>query len=515
MSSYEEKVYSLIYDYHDDMDSNLLAYDLLGFLFLKYLSEKLLKTLNNTLQTYEMTYEEAYDDQKIREELKKEAIEKIGYFIQPKLLFSNMVIGIITKENVITLLNEAFQEIQDSSINTPSENAFKDIFEDMNFSAPYFGDNENQIKANISKILLDMTVYGMEDENMDDDSIANAFDMILHYLSKYFQRELSYYPTSPSLVSLLSKILSNKKEIERIYDPVCGTGELLKESSRKTKISHIYGQEENKAIYNLARMNLLIHGFEYNQIDIRLGNSLENPDENHKNLKFDAIISSPPFSAKWAGDDSLLKDPRFSDYDTLAPKNKADYAYIQHMLYHLDQEGTMAVLVPPGVLFREGAEANIREHIITKQNCLDAVIGLPSHLTYSASIPTCILIFKKSRENKDNILFIDASAQYKNHHYRKIMMPSQIHKIVKTYNERKEEENYSHLATIEEIQKNNYNLNINKYVETSQNNIDLSEIRAELARTEKELKEVNDEIIECCKKVMDFDDMRLVLKLLK
>jgi type I restriction enzyme M protein len=248
-------------------------------------------------------------------------------------------------------------------------------------------------------------------------------------------------------------------------------------------------------------MNMILHGVKYNQFDIKQGDSLEKPQ--HMNKKFDAVVANPPFSAKWSSSKKFMDDERFSAYGKLAPKSKADYAFVQHMIHHLNEQGTLAVVLPHGVLFRGAAEGTIREYLIKELNYLDAVIGLPKNIFYGTSIPTCILVFKKCREEDDNILFIDASEHYEKVKNQNKVRSEDIEKIVNTYAERKEEDKYSHVATLEEIKENDYNLNIPRYVDTFEEEepIDLDELVDELEKIEKEIQEVDDKIIEYCKEL--------------
>jgi type I restriction enzyme M protein len=271
--------------------------------------------------------------------------------------------------------------------------------------------------------------------------------------------------------------------------------------SKETEVKDFYGQELNQTTYNLARMNMILHGIRYNQFDIKLGDCLENPQ--HSDMKFDAVVANPPFSAKWSSDKKFMNDERFKEYEKLAPKSKADYAFVQHMIHHLNQQGTLAVVLPHGVLFRSAAEEKIRRHLIEEKNYLDAVIGLPKNIFYGTSIPTCILVFKKLRKHSDNILFIDASEHYEKVKNQNKLREEDIEKIMTTYKERIEEDKYSHIATMEEIIENDYNLNIPRYVDTFEEEepIDLDELVNELEQIEKEIKEVDDKIIEYCEEL--------------
>ena len=273
---------------------------------------------------------------------------------------------------------------------------------------------------------------------------------------------------------------------------------MLLRVARECEVEDFYGQELNQTTFNLARMNMILHGVKYDDFDIQQGDTLENPM--HRGMKFEAIVANPPFSANWSSDSSFLDDERFSAYGKLAPKPKADYAFVQHMIHHLDENGTMGIVLPHGVLFRGAAELTIRKYLIEEKNYLDAVIGIPANVFYGTSIPTCILIFKKCREEGQDVLFIDASKGFEKVKNQNKLRPEDIEKIVNTYANREEIEKYSHKATIDEINENDFNLNIPRYVDTFEEEepIDLDEVCDELQQIAIEMEEVDDEIKKYC-----------------
>jgi type I restriction enzyme M protein len=246
-------------------------------------------------------------------------------------------------------------------------------------------------------------------------------------------------------------------------------------------VSNFYGQEMNRTTYNLARMNMILHGVHYRQFDIKQEDTLERP-QHLAVLPFEAIVANPPFSAQWSANPLFTSDDRFSQYGRLAPSSKADFAFVQHMIHHLAENGTMAIVLPHGALFRSGAEAHIRRYLIENKNFLDAVIGLPANIFYGTSIPTCILVFKKCRENPDDILFIDASQYFDKVKTQNVLRTKDIDLIIEVYRYRTELPKYSKKATLEEIAKNDYNLNIPRYVDTfeAEESIDIDAIAKEL-----------------------------------
>jgi type I restriction enzyme M protein len=296
--------------------------------------------------------------------------------------------------------------------------------------------------------------------------------------------------TPQEVSKILAKIVTTgKHKLKSVYDPTCGSGSLLLRVAKEVKeVNNFYGQEMNRTTYNLARMNMILHGVHYRKFDIKQEDTLERPQ--HIEQQFEAIVANPPFSAQWSANPLFTSDDRFSQYGKLAPGSKADYAFVQHMIYHLAENGIMAIVLPHGALFRGGAEQHIRRYLIENKNFLDAVIGLPANIFYGTSIPTCIMVFKKCRENPDDILFIDASNEFEKVKTQNKLRPQHIQKIVETYRDRKEIEKYSHLATLQEVADNDYNLNIPRYVDTFEEEepVDLVAVKAEIQKLDTETK---------------------------
>ncbi len=253
----------------------------------------------------------------------------------------------------------------------------------------------------------------------------------------------------------------------------------------------------NRTTYNLARMNMILHGVHYRKFDIKQEDTLERPQ--HNDQQFEAIVANPPFSAQWSANPLFLSDDRFSQYGRLAPSSKADFAFVQHMVYHLAENGTMAIVLPHGALFRGGAEQHIRTYLIENKNFLDAVIGLPANIFYGTSIPTCIMVFKKCRENPNDILFIDASNDFEKVKTQNQLRPVDIDKIISHYRNRTELAKYSKRASLEEIAKNDYNLNIPRYVDTFE-----AETQIDIEAIALEIKNLNARSIEIDKTIADF-----------
>jgi type I restriction enzyme M protein len=284
---------------------------------------------------------------------------------------------------------------------------------------------------------------------------------------------------------LAQLVTAGKTQLKSVYDPTCGSGSLLLRVAKEVKdVSAFYGQEMNPTTYNLCRMNMIMHDVHYKRFDIKNEDTLERPQ--HYDLRFEAIVANPPFSANWSASPLFMSDDRFSGYGKLAPSSKADFAFVQHMVHQLADNGTMAIVLPHGVLFRGGAEGHIREYLIKEKNYLDAVIGMPANIFYGTSIPTCILVLKKDRykdtERSRNVLFIDASQHFEKVKTQNVLRKEDIDKIISTFENRTEEDKYSHLAPLSEVETNDYNLNIPRYVDTfeEEDAIDLKAITTEL-----------------------------------
>lgn len=285
----------------------------------------------------------------------------------------------------------------------------------------------------------------------EEDILGDAYEYLISQFASSAGKKAGEFYTPQQVSKILAKIVTlDKKNLRNVYDPTCGSGSLLLRVSKEAVVGEFYGQELNQSTYNLARMNMVLHDVKFDDFNIEQGDSLENPL--HFGMKFEAIVANPPFSAKWSADQSFMDDERFSVYGKLAPKSKADFAFVQHMIYHLDENGTMAILLPHGVLFRGAAEGVIRKYLIKDKNYLDAVIGLPANIFYGTSIPTVILVFKKCRIDDADILFIDASKYFDKVKNQSILSNEDVERIIDTYQKRVEIDKFSYLATMAEIE---------------------------------------------------------------
>ena len=488
---------------------------ILGFIFYKYLSEKMEIFANEILKQDKVKFREVTpampDFEDYLKAIKEEALEKLGYFLKPEELFSEIAIrgkgenneedhfdeektGFILEDVQKILLN-----IQLSTMGTDSEEDFDNLFEDMDLNSTKLGKTAEARNAIIAKVLTHLNKIDFKLEHTELDVLGDAYEYLIGQFASNAGKKAGEFYTPQEVSTILAKIVTTgKQKLKSVYDPTCGSGSLLLRVAKEVDdVSDFYGQEMNRTTYNLARMNMILHGVHYREFDIKQEDTLERPQ--HIDMQFEAIVANPPFSAKWSANPLFTSDDRFSQYGKLAPSSKADFAFVQHMIHHLAENGTMALVLPHGALFRSGAEQHIRTYLIENKNYLDAVIGLPPNIFYGTAIPTCILVFKKCRENPDDVLFIDASSDYEKGTQNQIRKQD-INKIVKTYKNRKPEEKYSYVASLKEIKEHDYNLNIPRYVDTFMEDIliDIDEVADRVIRINKDIQETEKEIVEFC-----------------
>lgn len=482
---------------------------ILGFIFYKYLSEKQYLYANELLEGEEVTDYKEVTDTETLDAIKDESLLKLGYFLQPKELFSELAKkGNADTESesnyIIEDLQAVMNHIEQSTMGTESEEDFNALFEDLDLTSTKIGRTVGARNEVIVKILNHLDKIDFKLQDIDADVLGDAYEYLIAKFAAGAGKSAGEFYTPQQVSKILAKIVTTgKTKLKSVYDPTCGSGSLLLRVAREVEdVGEFYGQELNRTTYNLARMNMILHDVHYRDFNIEQEDTLENPQ--HLEKRFEAVVANPPFSAHWKSDKNPLNntDERFSQYGRLAPKTKADYAFITHMIYQLADNGIMATVVPHGVLFRGAAEGTIREYLIKELNYLDAVIGLPANIFYGTSIPTCILVFKKCREVDDNIVFIDASGE---NHYIKNgnqneLRDGDVENIINTYRNRETKEKYSYVATLAEIEDNDYNLNIPRYVDTFEEEepIDLAEVSERLVGYDDDLEEVNIEIVGFC-----------------
>ena len=476
---------------------------ILGFIFYKYLSERMSLYANEVLKQDGIKFtdidETTEDGQAYLKAVKEESLNKLGYFLKPSELFSEVAKrGAKTNQFIIEDLIKILNNIQRSTMGTESEDDFDDLFSDMDLASTNLGRTEKAKNELVIKILAHLGQIDFELQDTNSDVLGDAYEYLIGKFASGAGKKAGEFYTPQEVSTILSRIVTTGKDrIKSVYDPTCGSGSLLLRVAKEAKVGDFFGQEMNRTTYNLARMNMILHGVHYRNFDLKQEDTLENPQ--HEGQRFEAVVANPPFSAKWSAKSLHLNDDRFSQYGKLAPSSKADFAFVQHMIHHLDENGIMAVVLPHGVLFRGAAEGKIRKYLIKDRNYLDAVIGLPANVFYGTSIPTCVLVFKKCRENPDDILFIDASAYFEKKKNQNILRSSDIDRIVETYQKREEIEKYAHIAPIKEVEENDYNLNIPRYVDTFE-----EEESVDLATVAKSLKQVDADMEDLDKSIRDF-----------
>lgn len=447
--------------------------------------------------------------------ISEESIEELGYFLKPSELFSSIANrgahkaddpdaedDVVVDNFILDDLQKVLNSIERSTMGTESEDDFDHLFEDLDLTSTKLGRTSEAKNKLIAKILVHLDSIDFAISDSESDVLGDAYEYLIGQFAAGAGKKAGEFYTPQAVSTILAKLVTNgKSRLKSVYDPTCGSGSLLLRVQKEVEhVGDFYGQEMNRTTFNLARMNMILHGVHYRNFDLKQEDTLEHPQ--HLDKKFEAVVANPPFSAKWSANKIFESDDRFAQYGKLAPGSKGDFAFVQHMLYQLDDNGTMAVVLPHGVLFRGAAEGHIRRYIIEEGNWLDAVIGLPANIFYGTSIPTCILVLKKCRENPGDILFIDASGKenferVKNQNY---LRQKDIEKIVNTYLERKEEDKFSHKAPLSEIIENDYNLNIPRYVDTFEEEepVDLLMVTAELKKLDNEMIEIDEAIRGFC-----------------
>jgi len=482
---------------------------ILGFIFYKYLSEKQYIYANELLEgETETNYKEVTDTETL-EAIKEESLLKLGYFLQPKELFSELAKkGNADTESesnyIIEDLQTVMNHIEQSTMGTESEEDFNALFEDLDLTSTKIGRTVGARNEVIVKILNHLDKIDFKLDDIEADVLGDAYEYLIAKFAAGAGKSAGEFYTPQQVSKILAKIVTTgKTKLKSVYDPTCGSGSLLLRVAREVEdVGEFYGQELNRTTYNLARMNMILHDVHFREFSIEQEDTLENPQ--HLEKRFEAVVANPPFSAHWKSDKNPLNstDERFSQYGRLAPKTKADYAFITHMIHQLADNGIMATVVPHGVLFRGAAEGVIRQYLVKELNYLDAVIGLPANIFYGTSIPTCILVFKKCREVDDNIVFIDASGDdhYIKNGNQNELRDEDVEEIINTYRTRGTKDKYSYIATLAEIAENDYNLNIPRYVDTFEEEepINLDEVAKRLIEYDTELVGINDEIIGFC-----------------
>lgn len=507
----EQQLWKIANELRGKMSADEFRDYILGFIFYKYLSERQYLFANELLETEEIKNYANVTNTDDLDAIREESLLKLGYFLKPEELFSAIAIrGNADTQGESNFILEDLQEIlnaiEKSTMGTDSEDDFNQLFEDLDLTSTKLGRSVEARNELIAKILMHLHKIDFALDDADSDILGDAYEYLISKFASGAGKKAGEFYTPQQVSKIMAKIVTHgKPRIKHAYDPACGSGSLLLRISRESEVGDFFGQELNRTTYNLARMNMILHGVHYSRFNIKQEDTLEEPQ--HIDRQFEAVVANPPFSAKWKGKDNPLNetDDRFSQYGKLAPSSKADFAFVQHMLFQLSDNGTAAIILPHGVLFRGAAEGVIREYIIKEQNYLDAVIGLPPNLFYGTSIPACLLIFKKCRVADDNIFFIDASGdgEFVKEGNKNALNDDHVKKIIDTYIKREDIPKYAYAASLNEIAENDYNLNIPRYVDTFEEDdpIDIAAVAQSLKDLETDMAATDQTIEKFCEEL--------------
>lgn len=524
MTAIEQQLGKTLWNIADSLRGAMMADDfrdyMLSFLFLRYLSDNYEAAVKKELGSdYPETPKDAMLELKVNTPLKiwynensddveafeKQMRRKVHYVIEPKYLWSNIVeLARTQNDELLHTLEKGFKYIEEESF----ESSFKGLFSEINLNSEKLGKTYNERNDLLCKVVTKIA-EGIAKFSTDADTLGDAYEYLIGQFAAGSGQKAGEFYTPQKISTILSKIVSldsqepktgKKKRIDKVLDFACGSGSLLlnvRKEMGSYGIGKIYGQEKNITTYNLARMNMLLHGLKDTEFEIHHGDSLKNDwsilNEMNpaKKIEFEAIVANPPFSYRWEPTEELEKDFRFCNYG-LAPKSAADFAFLLHGFHFLSDNGTMAIILPHGVLFRGGKELQIRTKLLKDGN-IDTVIGLPSNLFYSTGIPVCILVLKKCKK-EDDVLFINASEYFERGKRQNSLTDDHINKIVETYQFRNEEARYSRRVPMNEIENNDFNLNISRYVSTAkeEEQIDLQAVHSQLSNIEKRIVEATD-----------------------
>ncbi|MBE5063688.1 type I restriction-modification system subunit M [Lachnospiraceae bacterium DSM 108991] len=493
------------------MDANEYKDYLLGIVFYKYLSDSFLirvyDLLNDdkpeNLKDALEAYKEALADESA-EELKEQIKLECHYVIEPELTYT--FFAEMAKNNSFNReqLQKAFNNIEQS------DPLFADLFTDIDLYSNRLGAGDQKQSDTISSLIKEIDKADLL--NTDADVLGNAYEYLIGQFASETGKKAGEFYTPQAVSKILTRIAIAGQEKRRglsVYDPCMGSGSLLlnaKKYASEPEYIRYYGQELMTSTYNLARMNMFLHGITPENQKLRNGDTLDEDWPTGEETDFNMVLMNPPYSAKWSAAAGFLQDERFSDYGVLAPKSKADYAFLLHGLYHLKSNGTMAIVLPHGVLFRGAAEGKIREKLLRSGN-IYAVIGLPANLFYNTSIPTCIIVLKKHRDGRD-VLFIDASKKFEKGKRQNAMTDEHIDAVIDLYKNRETVDKESFLASFEDIEKNDFNLNIPRYVDNfeKEEEVDLNALLTDMRKTDEELENVHQDFVSLLKELTSSDE---------
>lgn len=505
-----EELHRAIWAIADELRGAVDGWDfksyVLGTMFYRYISENLTAYINkgeHEAGNAQFDYARMSDAE--AEEAREGLVEEKGFFILPSELFCNVRARALTDENLNETLERVFRNIEESAQGSQSENSFSGLFDDFDVNSNKLGSTVAKRNERLVKLLdgvASMKLGSVQDHEID--AFGDAYEYLMTMYASNAGKSGGEFFTPADVSELLTRLGTvGKKKINKVYDPACGSGSLLLKAvkilGRDSVTNGFYGQEINVTTYNLCRINMFLHDIGFDKFDIACEDTLTNP-QHWDDEPFELIVSNPPYSIKWAGDDNplLINDPRFAPAGVLAPKSKADMAFIMHCLSWLAPNGTAAIVCFPGIMYRGGAEKKIRKYLIDN-NFIDCIIQLPSNLFFGTSIATCIMVLKRGK-NDNKTLFIDASNECIKVTNNNKLTPENIEHIVDVFAKREEIAHFSHLANYDEITANDYNLSVSTYVEAedTREKIDIVKLNAEIEEIvarEQVLREEIDRII--------------------
>ena len=505
------QLWAIANDLRGNMDASKFKNYILGVIFYRYLSEKTEDYMNDLLKDDGLSYREALQSEKYASTVKEWSIEHLGYVIEPKYLWGSLIQEIKGSEFSIEHFDKAISSLVESTIGQESEAAFDKLFDDMNLQDKDLGKEVSDRTSLISKVMLKVNDISFNVDSAKMDVLGTAYMMLISLFASDAGKKGGEFFTPTCASKLLARLATiGLDEVKNAADSCAGSGSLLLEVQNHLstkRVGHFYATEKNGSNYNLLRMNLLMHGVPYKQFSCYNFDSIKTDSyyENGEPLMFDIQVENPPYSAKFEQNPKLLEDPRFSSCGVITPQGKADLMFLQSMVYHMAEDGRIAVLLPIAALFRgkykdngkSDAEYVIRKHLIDNLNVIDAIIGLPPKMFHGAKLPVCVMVLKRKRNgNSDNVLFIDASKYFTIEGTMNVITDEDTDRIVEAYKNRKNIEKYAYVASLDEIRKNSYDCNIPLYVDSSEKEpcIGLAEKTIDVARIDKELEDVSERI---------------------
>ena len=487
------ELHKTIWKIADDLRGSVDGWEfksyVLGTLFYRYISESIVEYINRLQAEAGIDdFDYTLMDDAEAEEARDMVVEEKGYFILPSQLFANVAKHADTNENLNETLSATFRAIEASAQGQASEDDLRGLFGDFLVDSTSLGRTVSKRNELLAKVLKAVNNMNLSDKLADNtiDAFGDAYEFLMQMYAASAGKSGGEYFTPPAVSELLARLCTIRNQnIRRVYDPACGSGSLLLKFAKTIGKSNpnlqYYGQEINPSTYNLCRINMFLHGISFDNFDIELGDTLTEPK--HLDMDFDAIVSNPPYSIKWEGEDNpiLINDARYAPAGILAPKSKADLAFTMHMLHLLSESGVAAIVEFPGVLYRGGAEQKIRKYLL-EHNAVDAVIQLPANLFFGVGIATCIIVLRKGTKTDNHVLFVDASNEFEKEGNKNYLRPKHQDRIAEAIEKREDEQYFCKLVKNEDIIQNDCNLSVSSYVEQpdTREKIDIAKVNEKL-----------------------------------